>query len=229
MVSEDRDSPQIVRTRPRRVRPFLAVLAVVAALAAGYIFPDAIALRWSEFWSQRPHRPKPAAVASPAHDTLYLHPAPPIMTPPAVPGAKAKVNDAEYVLGVSVGTRHRAYRLAGLSGHLDHVVNDVISGTPVTVTYCDLADCARAFTSSDASRPLPITQVGFRQSSVATRKPRFIIAAYGIPYYQDSGIAVDPTTTTEPLPFARCPVERLTWKEWKNAHPDTDIYYGPVN
>lgn len=54
--------------------------------------------------------------------------------PRTVPAADARfLREADEVLGVVVGTQARAYLVAMLAYH--HVVNDVMAGTPVAVTY----------------------------------------------------------------------------------------------
>ena len=57
------------------------------------------------------------------------------------------------VIGVTAGGRHRAYLVRALSlGAKSHIVNDVVGGVPVSVTYCDIYTCTRLFI--EASAPL---------------------------------------------------------------------------
>jgi hypothetical protein len=59
---------------------------------------------------------------------------PPLEDPPRVPAAQARfLADRELVFGVSAGGAHHAYPLRYLSWH--EMVNDVIGGEPVTLSY----------------------------------------------------------------------------------------------
>src|SRR5262249_40673622 len=69
--------------------------------------------------------------------------APGIDRPPIVAAGDAGLNDNEEVIGVDVRGKARAYRLSALLDRQHHVVNDLIDGVPVTVTYCDLSNCLR--------------------------------------------------------------------------------------
>ncbi len=135
------------------------------------------------------------------------------------PAAEAELGDDEAVVGVSAGGRSRAYRVAALSmGHATHVVNDVLGGVPVSVTYCNIHQCARAFTADESDGPLELSQGGLVTGSMVLR-------AGGHAYRQDSGAPLDPNDP--PFPYAAYPEEVTTWGEWRQAHPDTDVYLGP--
>lgn len=59
---------------------------------------------------------------------------PPLEDPPRVPASEAGfLTDRELVFGVSAGGAHRAYPLRFLSWH--EMVNDVIGGEPITLSY----------------------------------------------------------------------------------------------
>jgi hypothetical protein len=59
---------------------------------------------------------------------------PPLEDPPRVPAAEARfLSDRELVFGVSAGGAHHAYPLRYLSWH--EMVNDVIGGEPITLSY----------------------------------------------------------------------------------------------
>src|SRR5579875_3244686 len=62
-----------------------------------------------------------------------------IRTPPALPADRADLKPEDEVLGVEMGGHARAYRLKGMLGRSDHIVNDVLGGKPVSVTFCDLS------------------------------------------------------------------------------------------
>lgn len=124
-------------------------------------------------------------------------------------GAAEIDNEAE-VLGLSVGGRHRAYLLASFMGIETHIVNDYLEGTPVTVTYCDRNDCARVFTV-EQNRSISISLAGWYRNQLT-----FFDEDRKVHFHQMEG----------PNPYSDHPFERMTWKEWKTAHPDTDVYVG---
>ncbi len=144
-----------------------------------------------------------------------------IPTPPTLTAAEATLADDEPVIGIEVGGKSRAYRLRAMRGFTDHVVNDVVDGVAVTVTYCDIADCVRAFGGGDHQTPLDIAQGGLMDQRMVLR-----IGHAG--YLQETGelIETDKDHPAVPFPYAEFPSTRTTWGEWKTQHPDTDVYEG---
>jgi hypothetical protein len=134
-----------------------------------------------------------------------------LVQPPAKVAAAAELRDADVVVGVVVGNRARAYAVAALTGPRTHVINDLIAGTPVTVTYCDRKYCARVFTG-DGTEPLSVGTGGFDDG--------LILLLDGRRYRQDTGEEVDGPGT---FPYRPMTFVRTTWKEWSQAHPDTDV------
>jgi hypothetical protein len=135
-----------------------------------------------------------------------------------VPAADAGLEDDEAVIGVRAGGRTRAYCVSALSkGHATHVVNDMLGGVPVSVTYCNMHRCARAFSDDEANQPLELAQGGLVTGSMVLR-------ASGHRYRQDSGEPLDPDAP--PFPYVAYPAEVTTWGEWRREHPDTDVYLG---
>lgn len=136
--------------------------------------------------------------------------------PAAQTVGRAQLGDDEPVVGVEVAGNARAYALAALGQPMNHVVNDVIGDRPVTVTYCDLRDCVRVF-SGDGTKPLDVRAGGYDRG--------LLLVADGARYHQESGAAVgadDPKSPYRPVEFVR-----TTWKEWRAAHPHTDVVTDP--
>jgi hypothetical protein len=144
---------------------------------------------------------------------------PGIECPPAVPAAGASTADDEPVIGVTAGGHSRAYLVRAMEGPTSHVVNDVLGGVPVSVTHCDIHHCTRAFTADSPGVPLSLAQGGLRDRGMVLRSG-------GYTYRQDSGAAFEPDGP--PFPYASFPVEESTWGAWRKAHPDTDLYTGPL-
>jgi hypothetical protein len=136
----------------------------------------------------------------------------------AVPQA-AVLDDDEPVVGVSVGGRHRAYPLAELWLPGSHVLNDTVGLAPVTVTYCNLEDCARAFTADRRDgRPLDVENGGPNP----LRARAMLLTVGDARYDQKTGQPV--RGDRKPFPYPELATERTTWGRWRAAHPDTDAW-----
>jgi hypothetical protein len=130
-----------------------------------------------------------------------------VIRPIAVPANFAATSDDAQVIGVGVSGHWRAYCISEMQTPPMHVINDVVDGMPVTVTFCDANNCARVFTNRETSnRPLDVGIGGFWRDGmllhVADRN--FSQSSPDIPFYD--------------LEF-----DLTTWGKWKRAHPQTDI------
>jgi hypothetical protein len=141
-----------------------------------------------------------------------------VRQPPTLSAARASLADDDPVIGVCAGGQARAYSLRALSAMTGHVVNDVLKDVPVSVTYCDRSRCSRVFTGPGRGAPLDLDQGGLHQD-------RLLLKRGGVFYYQDSGETLAPGGGPA-LPYEAHPFERTTWKAWREAHPDTDVYVG---
>lgn len=149
-----------------------------------------------------------------------------IVRPATVAASEARIADDEVVFGVEAGGKARAYQLRAMSAIEQHIVNDMVGGVPVSVLYCDMSDCARAYAGEAGGEPLPI-----RMAGALDRK--MVVKIDGTFYDQDTGERLEGTNRPAntraggpPIPFAAQPLVRTTWKEWKRLHPDSDVYAG---
>jgi hypothetical protein len=155
---------------------------------------------------------------------------PGISTPETVQAGEIPVADHALVIGVRVGTAERAYLIQAMEVDLSiplnpttgspvtagwdasdlsrHVINDVLEDTPVTVTYCDRTRCARVLTEPGQTGPLEVGVGGWNDGM------RLLI----------DGDRMD--QQSEDVPLEDVPFEVTTWKQWRERHPDTDIYVG---
>ncbi len=165
--------------------------------------------------------PPPAAVETTTGKPVAMPATPMVMrglrTPATQSAAAAKLADEAKVIGVVVNGKARAYSVKAMSTMLTHVVNDLIGDAPVTVTYCDQTDCVRAFTSEKVGTPLELHLGGFRDELLLYDGKTF--------YRQEDGQAINMDSNAH-IPYPSLPVERMTWGEWKKAHPDTDVFVG---
>ena len=140
-----------------------------------------------------------------------------IIQPSTVHPEKAGLPENASVIGVVANGKARAYALRSLRHLRQHVVNDLITDVPITVAHCDVTDCTHVYTSHDQAEPLDVRQAGFRDGQM--------ILGIGDAYYEhSSGAPIEPGPGAPPFPYAGYPWVRTTWKEWKQQHPETDIY-----
>ncbi len=151
--------------------------------------------------------------------------------PPVLEADQADLGADEEVLGVEVGGKARAYRLDALRDKTRHVVNDLVGGVPVSVSYCDIFDCARAYTEPHGSSPLGISVAGLLKDSMVIK--------IGETYYSHkTGQILDEALLKQglqpaevrasrtPFPYAPAPLSRTTWKRWREQHPQSEVYTG---
>jgi len=125
-----------------------------------------------------------------------------------VPAIEVDLPEETPIIGVIVDGQARAYLPKGMSEPQSHLAHDNIKGQPITVTYCNWTDCARVFTRGSVS-PEEIRMGGFQ---------------YGQMQLVIKNKLYDHNSTQ--LPINEYPMERVTWGEWKAAHPETGIYLG---
>lgn len=126
--------------------------------------------------------------------------------------------DGTPVIGVVIDGRHRAYPLVEFMRPQDHVRNDLMGDVPVTVAFCDLSNCVRAYT--DTRRGERLT---FRVGGANPNRARSMLLVVGEKSYDmESGVGLE----GEQIPYTSVPAVRTTWGEWKREHPDTDAVVG---
>ncbi len=149
-----------------------------------------------------------------------------VIRPPTVEAAKAGLEDDAEVLGVEVKGAARAYRLATLSDINRHIVNDTVNGVPVSVLYCDLNDCARAYTGPASPDPLPIRLAGMKFGDLILKVGKVFYKHSTAQALEGTRFPGDPDSSLPPLPFSPTAVTRTTWGAWKQHHPGTNVYLG---
>ena len=110
------------------------------------------------------------------------------------------------VLGISTNGVSRAYLVVGMWEPHNHVVHDNLAGQPITITYCDVNDCAYAYQRKDIA-PKDFHVSGWDGQDM-------LLLIQGKHYAHPK------------VPLPAHPIKRTTWGEWKALHPDTKIYLG---
>ena len=147
----------------------------------------------------------------------------PVQRPFAVDADSTWLPDNARVIGVEVRGRFRAYAISAFTKIDEHVVNDVLGGRPVTVTYCNRTDCARVYTDPNGDRPLAVAVGGWVGESGSGSDGVLLLRIESNYYLQDTGETLEGWGH---FPYPEVEFERSTWGR-RQAHPNTDVVAGP--
>ncbi len=139
--------------------------------------------------------------------------------PAHVPAAAAAyLTDSEHVFGVSVQGETRAYPLRVLDWH--EMVNDVVGGEPVTLSYCTLCGSGVLF----ATRGAGGVERTFGTSGLLYRSNKLMVDRQTRTLWENlTGEAVLGRLAEAPVRLAVLPVVVTTWREWRSRHPATTV------
>lgn len=130
----------------------------------------------------------------------------------------AYLDDAEKVFGVSLAGRQRAYPLRILDWH--EMVNDVIGGEPITLSYCTLCGSGVLF-STRAAAGRPYT---FGTSGLLYRSNKLMVDRQTLTLWNN--LTGEPAAGRLARSAVRLPILPLTlttWGDWKARHPATTV------
>jgi hypothetical protein len=127
--------------------------------------------------------------------------------------ARALLPDSSLVIGLERGGEARAYPVDLLALH--EVVNDVVGGEPVAVTWCPLCASSLGFERRVNGRTLEFGVSGYLHKANLVMFDR----STGSLWSQLLAGAV--TGGLRGTELRRVPLVQTTWVEWKQAHPDT--------
>ena len=136
--------------------------------------------------------------------------------PKIVDGSKlTQLTDDEEVLGLSIDGVHRAYPTRFIAWH--HIVNDVVNGQPIAVSYCMICNTGIAFDARvDGKRHL-FNVFGIYRGVLAMYS-RDTEGEDTIWTHMDGLAITGPEKGKELKPIS---VLNTTWGQWKQLHPDT--------
>ncbi|MGM0606617.1 MAG: DUF3179 domain-containing protein [Halobacteriota archaeon] len=136
---------------------------------------------------------------------------PSIDDPNFVPGSESSLTPDAPVFGVVRGDDVRAYPQHVLVFH--EIVNDVLDGDPVAVTYCPLTGTAQGFergsTTFGVSGDLVNSNLIMYDRGSESRWPQILSTAISGPLEGKS--------------LREFPVTWTTWGRWREAHPETEL------
>lgn len=137
---------------------------------------------------------------------------PPIDEPKFVPASAVDfIADSEPVLALEIGGESRAYPVQILLWH--EIVNDVVAGVPVAVTYCPLCNSAVAYDRRVAGRVATFSTSGLLWNSALVMYDRQTETLWS--HFTGRAIA-GVLTGTE---LDTYPVATVPWSVWRDAHP----------
>lgn len=143
---------------------------------------------------------------------------PALEDPPRVAAAEAGLTDRELVFGVSAGGAHHAYPLRYLSWH--EMVNDVVGGEPVTLSYCTLCNSGIAYsgkTQDGGRRTFGTSGLLYRSNKLMFDRQTYTL------WSNLTGEPVVGRLARSSIRLEILPSAVTTWEGWRAAHPDTTV------
>ena len=123
------------------------------------------------------------------------------------------MSDSDTVIGLEINGEVRAYPLFILVWH--EIVNDVVGGVPVSVTYCPLC-----YTNQVFERVIDGKMVEFGTSGKLYNSNLLMYDRLTESYWSQAlGMAVKGELTGYELNLI--PFDVITWGDWKKIYPDT--------
>ena len=125
------------------------------------------------------------------------------------------VSDTDVVIGLEIDGDARAYPLFIMVWH--EIVNDIVGGTPVAVTYCPLC-----YTNQVFERVLDGQAVEFGTSGKLYNSNLVMYDRLTDSYWSQAlGLAITGELTGDVLEII--PFDVITWGDWKKLHPDSKV------
>ena len=140
----------------------------------------------------------------------------------------------QKVIGITVGDKARAYLLAAMDTELRTVVNDLIEGTPVTVTYYPFESIehepetrVRVLVDEHGSAALVMGLAGIENGDmkIYCQEHEYLQMKSKIWVWHDENEDGE-RRRDEIHALVDHDFEVKTWGEWKKEHPETDIFLG---
>lgn len=125
------------------------------------------------------------------------------------------IKETDLVIGLDVNGDTRAYPLSILVWH--EIVNDVVGGMPVAVTYCPLCFTNQVFERTIYGDAVEFGTSGKLYNSNLVMYDRLTESLWS----QALGFAITGELTGKTL--EKVPFDVMKWKDWKNIHPDTKV------
>jgi hypothetical protein len=144
----------------------------------------------------------------------------PAITKPQFDSAVAAswwLHDGDVVFGISYRGVQRAYPQRILDWH--EIVNDMVAGNPILVTFCPLCGSALAFHRTVDGRAVTFGVSGLLYNSDLIMYDR----RSGSLWQQFTGQAIVGPAAQHNEQLQELPITTTIWGAWKHAHPDTQV------
>ena len=125
------------------------------------------------------------------------------------------LDDNDLIIGLNINEQQQAYPIKILNWH--EVVNDIIGGQEVVVTYCPLCRSAVVFNSRINDRVLSFGVSGLLYNSDVLLYDRQTESLWS--QLLNAAISGEYSGTI----LEMIPSQVITWKEWRAKHPDTRV------
>ena len=195
--------------------PVLLVIGVVVLLVFFFgqrfrLFGQDITLAPSSLANLEPGEPRDVSI----YTLLPKDGIRSIDDPSFVPAAEAAdMADHEFVIGVSIDGDTRAYSINVLSRH--EIVNDVVGGVPIAITYCPLCFTGIVYDRRVAGETL---EFGVSGKLVMNDLVMYDRQSNSL-WQQILGEGIDGRYKGTRLTLV--PAMQTTWAQWRAIHPDT--------
>jgi hypothetical protein len=211
---------------------WVAAAAVVVSLVTAWIIIAPLS-QWStaeapdsNFVIQQATVPRDLIVRAMAKDGVRVLSEPQTMAPAEIDRrneeerGKLLVSD-DRVIGVVIGDEAIAYPLRLMRWH--EVVNDVLGGEPIAVTYSPLCDSVAVYSRIVNEEIIELGVSGYLYNSNTLLYDRRLQPAASPMWSQlDGGIVAEPDPGLSSPLIPRVAM-LATWDEWRNRHPDTRV------
>lgn len=131
----------------------------------------------------------------------------------AEPDQAPFLEDSDIVMGLEIGGDARAYPLFILVWH--EIVNDMVGGVPVSVTYCPLCYTTQVFERTINGQEVEFGTSGKLYNSNLLMYDRLTGS------YWSQGLGVAVTGDLSGSMLRAVPFDVITWGDWKRLHPDS--------
>lgn len=123
------------------------------------------------------------------------------------------LKDSDMVIGLHDNGTAKAYPLLILVWH--EIVNDVVGGTPIAVTYCPLCYSTQAFIREIEGRTVQFGTSGKLYNNNLVMYDRWSKSLWS----QEWGVAIAGNLSGYTL--QRIPIDVMPWRVWKELYPNT--------
>ena len=147
----------------------------------------------------------------------------PALTDPAVLAAEKVeyLKDEDLVIGVAHGEQARAYPLLILDRH--EIVNDVVGGLPMAITYCPLCRSALVFDRNAGGQLREFGVSGMLWNSNVLMYDRQKDPQQESLWSQVLSQAVTGPAAQEQIELKLVPSELMSWARWRQLYPQTEV------